>query len=69
MANFAVVNPLGGIVSNVVVGEDLATVEAVVGSVVEIKEETGTASIGWIWDGTSFTNPGVVEDALEEPTA
>lgn len=65
MANYAVVNPEGGFVSNVVVGESKTDVEAVVGSVVEVTEETGPASINWYWDGTVFSvEPPVVP---EEP--
>lgn len=57
MANFAVVNPAGGVVSNVVVGETLEAVQEVVGSCVEVTESTGPASIGYVWDGTAFTPP------------
>lgn len=64
MPNYAVVNPQGGSVSNIVVGEDLATVEAVVGPCVEMTENTGSAAIGWIWNGTKFIDP----NEPEEPT-
>lgn len=65
MANFAVVPPQGGIVSNVIVGDDKEAVEAIVGPVVEVTEDTGAASIGWYWDGTVFSiEPPVVP---EEP--
>lgn len=57
MPNYAVVSPEGGLVNNVVVGDDLATVEAVVGPCVEVTEATGPAAIGWLWDGSVFTNP------------
>jgi hypothetical protein len=54
---YAVVNPAGGVVSNVVVGEDLETVAAVVGGCVEETDATGPAGIGYIWDGTVFLPP------------
>lgn len=57
MPNYAIVPVTGGVVSNVVVGETKGEVEQVVGSVIEITEETGGASIGWIWDGTKFYHP------------
>lgn len=50
MPNYAVVSPNGGEVSNVIVGSDLASVQEVVGDVVEITEETGNSGIGWIWN-------------------
>ena len=57
MPNYAVVGGIDGTVSNTVVGDDKASVEAVVGSVVEMTEETGNAGIGWIWNGTTFEPP------------
>jgi len=48
--NYAVVNPRGGVVSNIVVGTDLKSVTEIVGDAVEITEETGVASIDYIWD-------------------
>lgn len=58
---FAVVNPAGGTVSNVVAGDDPATVEAVVAPCVQETETTGPAGIGYTWDGTVFSAP------VEEP--
>lgn len=58
MKRFAVVPVAGGIVENVVVGEDLASVSAVVGECVEETSATGIAGPGYIWNGTSFTPPG-----------
>lgn len=57
MAIFAVVASSGGTVTNTVVGDNLDDVKAVVGEVVEITETTGPASIGYIWDGSTFTPP------------
>lgn len=57
MPNYAVVNPNGGQVSNVVVGETLEAVQEVVGACVEVTEATGPASIGYAWDGSQFTAP------------
>lgn len=54
---YAVVNPSGGIVSNAVVGDDIDSVQAVVGPCVEITEATGPAAEGYIWDGERFTPP------------
>lgn len=54
---FAVVNPSGGTVSNVVVGDDLDTVQAVVGQCVEVTDATGPAAEGYSWDGQQFTPP------------
>lgn len=50
MAVFAVVNPSGGEVQNIVVGGDLETVFELVGGAVEVTEETGPAMIGGTWD-------------------
>ena len=55
--NFAVVNPSGGVVSNVVVGDDLAVVESVVGPCVEVTDATGAAGPGYLWDGSVFSAP------------
>jgi hypothetical protein len=57
MANFAVVNPAGGVVSNVIVGDSLEIVEPIVGPCVEVTEATGPASPGWVWDGATFSAP------------
>lgn len=57
MKKFAVVNPSGGNVGNVVVGEDIEIVQAVVGPCVEVTDETGPAAEGYIWDGVKFTSP------------
>lgn len=54
---FAVVNETGGIVSNVVVGDDIDTVRSVVGSCVEVTEATGPAAEGYTWDGATFAPP------------
>lgn len=54
---FAVVNPAGGTVSNVVVGDDIDTVQAVVGPCVEVTDATGPAAEGYTWDGATFTPP------------
>lgn len=62
---FAVVNPAGGVVSNVVAGEDLETVTAVVGGCIEETEVTGRAGIGYAWDGTVFTPPQTPEPEPE----
>jgi len=67
---FAVVDPAGGIVSNVVVGDELNTVEGVVGPCVEQTETTGPAEIGYTWDGATFTPPPAPEPEPEpEPEA
>jgi hypothetical protein len=57
MAVFAVVNPEGGVVTNTIVGDSLESITQFVGACVEITEATGGASIGDIWDGTTFTRP------------
>lgn len=64
MPNYAVVAGIGGVVTNTVVGNDKESVEAVVGSVVEMTEETGPAGIGWTWNGTTFDppTPPVIEE-------
>lgn len=62
---FAVVNPAGGRVSNVVVGDDFDTVSAVVGPCVEQTEATGVAGIGYTWDGDVFTPPPAPEPEPE----
>lgn len=54
---YAVVPHTGGTVSNIIVGDDLATVESIVGECVEMTEETGQAGPGYLWDGTTFTAP------------
>lgn len=54
---FAVVDPNGGIVSNVVVGQGIDSVSAVVGPCVEVTEATGPAGEGFRWDGDKFTRP------------
>lgn len=54
MKRFAVVPTSGGIVSNVVVGEDAATVSAVVGECVEETKTTGPADTGSAWNGSVF---------------
>jgi hypothetical protein len=58
---FAVVPVSGGVVSNVVVGDDLAAVSEVVGQCVEETEATGVAGIGYTWDGAVFTAPPAPE--------
>jgi hypothetical protein len=65
MKNFAVVSISGGIVSNIIVGNSEEEVKPFVGDVVEITEQTGPASIGFLWDGEVFSNPAVaiVEEA------
>lgn len=57
MAIYAVVNSEGGIVTNVVVGNDLESVKNVVGDCVEVTDETGSAGPGYVWDGLVFTQP------------
>lgn len=57
MTNYAVVAGIGGVVTNTVVGNDKESVEAVVGPVVEMTEETGPAGIGWTWNGATFDPP------------
>ena len=61
MAIFAVVNPDGGVVSNIVVGSDLDSISAAVGGAVEITEETGDGGIGYLWDSETgkFTQPTI----------
>jgi hypothetical protein len=54
---FAVVNPLGGTVENVVTGTDLTEVQSVVGPCVLETEQTGRAQVGAVWDGQTFTIP------------
>lgn len=56
MKRFAVVPPAGGVVSNVVVGDDLATVSSVVGECVEETEDTGVAAIGYTFDPAMRSN-------------
>lgn len=57
MLRFAVVPAEGGVVSNVVVGDDLATVASIVGSCVQETAETGLAEIGYTWNGATFVAP------------
>jgi len=54
---FAVVAHSGGVVSNVIVGDSLEAVEAIVGECVQETETTGPAIIGWTWDGAVFVAP------------
>lgn len=55
--NYAIVDPSGGIVSNVVVGDSLEIVQSILGPCVEETENTGPAGIGYIWDGSVFKPP------------
>jgi len=55
MKRFAVIG--GSIVTNVVMGESLEEVSAVVGPCIELTEETLFVGINWAWDGTTFTPP------------
>ena len=57
MKTFAVVQHAGGIVTNIVVGDDISVVESIVGQCVEVTDETGPAGTGYYWDGQVFTNP------------
>lgn len=59
MAVFAVVNPDGGLVTNIVVGGDLESVSAIVGGAVEITDDTGNGGIGYLWNAETgkFTLP------------
>jgi hypothetical protein len=66
MAVFAVVNPEGGIVSNTISGESKEIVQKIVGSVVEVTEETGSASIGYLWDGNKFISLDSQTEESEE---
>lgn len=66
MFNFAVVPLVGGIVTNVVVGEDLETVASVVGECVQETEETGPAGIGYTWDTQRFIPFEISEPAPVE---
>lgn len=50
MSNFAVVPTAGGTVENVVTGDSLEVVTAIVGECVEVTEDTGPVSIGYLWD-------------------
>lgn len=50
MATYAVVPSDGGIVSNIVVGDNIEQVKLVVGDAVEITKETGRAGIGYTYD-------------------
>ena len=61
MNRYAVVPHSGGFISNVVVGNDLATVEAVTGECVQETESTGPAVIGYAWDGSTFHAPEVTD--------
>lgn len=51
---FAVVPHSGGEITNVIVGESLEIVEAIVGECVQETPERGTAIIGGYWDGEVF---------------
>ena len=67
MANYAVVPLSGGTVNNIVVGENIEQVRLIVGDAVEITEETGSAGIGYTWDGVTFSAPlEKLENLLEE---
>lgn len=68
MKRFAVVRVAGGIVSNVVVGDDLATVSAVVGECVEETPSTGVSGIGYTWDGSVFVAPPAPEPEPDPDT-
>ena len=57
MAVFAIVTPSGGVVTNTVVGDSIDYITELVGPCVEVTEATGGASIGDIWDGTTFSRP------------
>jgi hypothetical protein len=59
MPNYAVVSLQGGVVSNIVVGSDLDSVQEVVGEAVEMTEETGLAGIGYTWNAETgkFESP------------
>jgi hypothetical protein len=54
MKIFAVVTINGGIVSNIVAGENQEEVSQVVGECVEQNEKTGNAEIGSLWNGSDF---------------
>lgn len=58
---FAVVPVAGGIVTNIVVGNDLETVTSVVGECVQETDETGPAHIGDTWDTHTFITPPIPE--------
>lgn len=66
MKRFAVVPLAGGIVENVVVGEDIESVTAVAGECVEETEQTGVAGMYYTWDGSVFTPPPAPEPPVEE---
>lgn len=54
MKTFAVVPISGGIVSNIIAGENEEEVSQVVGECVEQNEETGNAEIDSLWNGSIF---------------
>ena len=63
MAVFAVVNPSGGEVSNLVVADSLEVVLELVGGAVEVTETTGPGGIGYTWDPETgvFSAPVVAD--------
>lgn len=63
MAVFAVVNPGGGVVENLVIGGDLESTTSVVGPCVEVTDETGPAMICGTWDPETgvFSAPVVAD--------
>lgn len=67
MKRFAIVPIIGGIVSNVVVGESIESVTAIVGECVEETEATGPVSVGYEWNGSVFIAPLVAESDTVEP--
>jgi hypothetical protein len=66
---YAAVNPAGGVVSNIVVGDDIDTVSGIVGPCVEQTDATGPAAIGYTWDGSTFTPPAAPEPEPVEDAA
>ena len=67
MNTYAVVPLAGGIVTNIVVGNDLETVTSIVGECVQETEGTGPAAIGYTWDTQRFIPPPMPEpDPVEE---
>lgn len=63
VAVFAVVNPSGGEVSNIVVADSLEVIFDLVGGAVEVTEATGPGNIGYTWDPETgvFSAPVVAD--------
>ena len=70
MANYAVIKD--GVIYNVIIADTQEIAETVTGLIcVQISNDPGSPTIGWSYDGTSFTAPVVevpVEEILTEET-